>query len=39
MAKRAKENLPGGSRKYLKEKRIFTCSYRIYVCPYVGAII
>ena len=34
MAGRAKENLPGGSLKYLfvyLKVRIFKCSYRIYI--------
>ena len=36
MAGRAKENLPGGSLKYLfvyLKNRIFKCSYRIYKYP------
>ena len=38
MAGRAKENLPGGSLKYLfvyLKIRIFKCSYRIYIYTYV----
>ena len=37
MAGRAKENLPGGSLKYLfvyLKIRIFKCSYRIYIYMY-----
>ena len=39
MAGRAKENLPGGSLKYLfvyLKIRIFKCSYRVYIYIYVS---